>query len=110
VVRRGVLAADAQALELGLEQHLALTRCATEDRGVVAEQRRGVPHPGRRLMEDRDGVGGLHRAEGRRGDEQPRVVVDHVQDLDRRSVDERPVRRVGLPELVGQRRLEADER
>jgi hypothetical protein len=38
------------------------------------------------------------------------VIVDEVEDLDRRSIRERPVRRIGLPELVGELRCETNER
>lgn len=61
-------------------------------------------------MEDRDRIRPLHRAEGHRGQAEPPVVVDEVEDLDRTAVGERPVRGVGLSELVGQGGLEADER
>ena len=42
--------------------------------------------------------------------EQPGVVVEAVEDLDAAAVGELPVGAVGLPELVGQLGLEADER
>jgi hypothetical protein len=61
-------------------------------------------------VEQGDHVGGLDRAEAGRADQQARVVVDQVQDLDGQARGQRPVRRIGLPELVGQRRLEADHR
>jgi hypothetical protein len=38
------------------------------------------------------------------------VVVDDVEDLDVGAVGQPPVRRVGLPQLVGQGRLEPHER
>jgi hypothetical protein len=37
------------------------------------------------------------------------VVVDEVEDLDPGGVGKRPLGRVGLPELIGELSLEADE-
>ena len=101
MVGRGVLADDAQALQLGLQQHLAVARCATEDRGVVTEQRTGVAGARRGLVEDRHHIGRLHRAQWHGGHQDPAVVIDDVEDLDRRFVGQRPVRGIGLPQLVG---------
>lgn len=44
------------------------------------------------------------------GEQQAGVVVDQVENLDVSPVGQAPVGRVGLPELVRQGRLEADER
>src|SRR5687767_15307127 len=67
VIEGRVDGADAQTLELALQEHLAAARCAAEDRAVVAEQagRRSVARAG--LSEDVHDVGGLHRGEGDRG-------------------------------------------
>jgi hypothetical protein len=46
------------------------------------------------VLEDHQRVG---------GDQQARVIVDHVQDLDLALVCEAPVGDVGLPALVGLR-------
>ena len=46
---------------------------------------------------------------GVRADEQPRVIVDRVEDLGVLTVGELPVGDVGLPQLVRQLRFEADQ-
>jgi hypothetical protein len=64
-------------------------------------------HAGRGA-EHLDDVMGRDRGERRQGERRARVVVER-QDLDGRSIAKRPMRGVGLPELVGQLRFESDE-
>ena len=97
-----------EALELGLEQHLALACLAAEDGAVVGQEGGGVAvgFPGCR--ETFDDVRGLDGDEGVSHHQQPGVVVEAVEDLDAAAVGELPVGAVGLPELVGELGLEAD--
>jgi hypothetical protein len=62
------------------------------------------------LVEDRDDIDGLDRGKRLAGQEQPGVVVDHVEDLDVGAAGQAPVGDVGLPHLVRQLCLEADQR
>ena len=57
-----------------------------------------------------DDIRGLDRGEGIGHREEPGVVVEAVEDVDAGAVGELPVGAVGLPELVGEIGLEADER
>src|SRR5215831_1544121 len=61
------------------------------------------------VMKRLDDVGALGGAERPGGDRQPRVVVEHVEDLDVAAVGERPMGGVGLPALVGELGAEAPE-
>jgi hypothetical protein len=101
---------DAQAHKLRLQQHCAFARGAGEDGAVVGQQRgwKAVFFCGG--VEDLDNVGSLDGAEDDAGGEQAGVVVEVVEDFDVGAVGEAPVSGVALPHLVGQRRLEADER
>jgi len=110
MVRRRVLGHDAQALELRLEQHLAPAWPPCEDRAVVSEQAGRQAMTGGGRPERAHDIGGLDRPEGVGGEEQARVVVDDIEDLDVGPVGQAPVGRVGLSQLVGQRGLEPDER
>src|SRR2546425_13300046 len=94
VIRPRVAGPDAKALQLRLEEHLALARATAEYRGVVGQKGCGISAALCRVVEDADDIGRSHRAEGRRRDQQTRVVVDHIEDLDGPSVGEGPVRRV----------------
>jgi hypothetical protein len=60
-------------------------------------------------VEARDDVGGFEDREPVGADQQRRMVVDQVQDLDLGAVSEPPVGDVGLPALVWHLRFEPDE-
>jgi hypothetical protein len=62
------------------------------------------------LVEARHHVGRLEHDPCARADQEPGMVIEHVQDLDVGPVGEPPVGGVGLPALVRHRRLEAHER
>jgi hypothetical protein len=70
----------------------------------------GRPSADTPQLEGLDDVGGLGRDERAGRDQQPRVVIDHVQDLDVAAIGEGPVGGVGLPALVGQLGLEPPPR
>jgi hypothetical protein len=61
-------------------------------------------------MEARHDVGGLEHRERIGGDQEPGVIIDHVQDLDPGVVGEVPVGDVCLPSLVRHLCFEPDER
>jgi hypothetical protein len=109
MVGRGVLALDAESVQFRLQQHLALTRPAGEDSAVVGEQGGGVAELLSGFVEDLDDVWALDSGKGDRGEKEAGVVVLEVEDLGIAAVRQGPVGGVGLPHLVGQLRLEADE-
>jgi len=57
-------------------------------------------------MERSDNIGGLGGHKRLGGDQQPGMVVNHVEDLHLGAVGELPVGGVGLPALVGELGLE----
>ena len=59
--------------------------------------------------EDLGHIGGLGHRKRHRGDAEPAVVVDEVDDLDGGPITQGPLRHVGLPGLIGQLGREADE-
>jgi hypothetical protein len=61
-------------------------------------------------MEGVDDVSGLDGGEGGGAQEQARVVVEEVEDLDGNAGSELPRGGVDLPGLVGKLGLEAEER
>src|SRR5713226_7910082 len=60
-------------------------------------------------MEDMDGVCKLDGQQGLGGERDPGLVIEEVEDLDRRVVGELPWRGVQLPGLVGERGFESDK-
>ena len=101
VVGAGVLVDNAEALQLGLEDHLALSRFAGEDGAVVGEHARGEAVTFRCRVKGFDDIGSLHcDGCGARG-EQTGVIVEEVEDLRAAAVGQLPVREVALPHLIG---------
>ena len=109
VIGTGVACADPKPLELELDQHFALARSTAEHRGVVGKERLRMAVCRGSFVEHCHDVGGFHRGERDRADQQPAVIVDEIEDLCRRPVLEFPVCGVCLPHLVRQLGLEADE-
>src|SRR5438094_8737987 len=102
-------ALNAEVVELCIESHAAASRFAAKDGGVVAQEASWSPVLLDRGIEAVECVCGLDGWEGDRGQAEPRVVIDQVEDLDFAGVGQVPLGGVGLPELVGQLSLEADE-
>ena len=98
-----VLDADAEGEQLGLHRPDALQGLGGEDGTVVRQEGLGEPEAPSRIVERSHDVGRAHGDKDARGHTQPRVVVDHVQDLDGAPIREAPVRHVGLPGLVRER-------
>ncbi len=110
VIGAGVVRLDAEAVELGLEDHAAFAWCAAEDGGVVAEELGRIAVALSSQEEGLEHVWSPNCSKGNRGETKPRVVVDLVEDLDVAAVGQLPVSGVGLPHLVGQLGLKANPR
>lgn len=89
--------ADPEHRGLELDRAAPTPRSRGEQRPVVGEQRRREPVGRYGSVEACDDVRGLEHRTGIRADQQPRVVVEHVQDLDLGTSREVPVGDVGLP-------------
>lgn len=104
-----MLALNAQAFQLKLQEDLSAAGAGGEDGGVVAEQ------GGRQIeltgggVEAVDDVAGADGAECPGGEEEAGVVVQEVENFDRAAVGELPGCGVDLPGLVGELGHEADE-
>lgn len=97
-----------EALELEFQEDLAAAHASGEDGGVVAEQGGGQAEVVARLVEGLDHIQSLDAGEGGGAERESGVVVDEVQDLDRRAIGQAPGCGIDLPGLVGQLGLEAD--
>ena len=106
--RRAVLLSDPEIGEEILEVVAATREARGVDRAVVGE-RGGRPAVGvARGSECRDDIVARDPGAGRAREQVTGVVVEPADDLDLGPVREAPVGEVGLPELVGRGRLEAD--
>jgi len=103
-----VVRLDAEAVELGLEDHAAFARCTAKDGGVVTEELDRIAITLSSQEEGLEHVWSPNRSKGNRGETKPRVVVDQVENLDVAAVGQLPVSGVGLPHLIGQFGLKAN--
>jgi hypothetical protein len=79
---------------------LPRSRLAAEHRCVVGQPGGRKAISLSRFMEGLNYVSGFDGVEADRGQNQARVVVDQVEDLDFAAIGEQPMGRVGLPHLV----------
>ena len=103
MVGPGVLGLDAEREQLlfGHPGHLVVA-LGGENEPVVREKRGRITPGVGRLVQDPDDIVGLDHLHGPRRHAQPRVVVDHVEDLIDLAVPELDMGHVGLPGLVRQ--------
>ena len=102
--------ADPEPRALELDRAPPSARRRGEHRAIVREQRCAEPMGRSGSVEARDDIGRLEDHERIRGDHQPGVVVEDVQDLDLSSVGKAHVGDVSLPAFVRHVGFEPHER
>ena len=110
VIWPGVLEDDVKALELVLEQHLAVAVAAHEHSPVVGEQRLRQAVQLGCLLEALHDVGRFDARVCIAAQMKARVIVDQIEDLDHLARCQTPARDVRLPAFIRQLRFEADQR
>jgi hypothetical protein len=95
VIGAGVPVADAQGGQLQLDRATAAAGCGGEDRAVVGQHRGGHPMRGGGGVEAGHDIGCFGGGAGVAGDQEPGVVIEHVEDLDLDAAGKVPVGDIG---------------